>query len=289
VTTVVETDRFSILEAAVLKADLAGALTGVTVFAPNDDAFNALFTTLGVSGVDDLSVEQLTAVLTYHVIAGEVDSEAAIAAAGTSVASLGGSLDVTLDGEDLFVDAAQVIAADITVADGIIHEIDSVLLPSIADVVISDPQLSTLFAAVGAVDADASNPGLAGTLDGTGTFTLLAPTDDAFANFLTANSIPDLGGVVSALTVPGVVDVLLYHVIGQTALAETVISLDGSSVASLAGGDITIDVVDGAVVLNQGVDGGFAGANDATVITTDILTSNGVIHKIDAVILPEAD
>jgi transforming growth factor-beta-induced protein len=283
---VIATDRFSSLEAAVIKADLAGALTGVTVFAPNDDAFAALFTALGVDGVDDLSVDQLTAVLTYHVVAGEVDSTAAIAAAGTSVASLGGSLDVTLDGDDLFIDAAQVITADIGASDGIIHEIDAVLLPSVTDVVSSDPELSTLFAAIGAVDADDSAPGLGALLNGAGTFTLLAPNDVAFGTFLDANdSLSSLGDLVGALGVGGVVGVLQYHVFDSQLLAADVIAASGMSVDSL-GGSMTINADSGSVVINEGVDGGFPGTNDATVVVTDILTSNGVIHKMDRVILP---
>jgi transforming growth factor-beta-induced protein len=286
---VVGTERFSILEEAVLKAGLAGALTDVTVFAPNNDAFEAIFEALDVSGVDDLTVPQLTAILTYHVIgSGDVDSTAAIAAAGTSVDTLGGSVDVTLDGSSLMIDAATVITPDIEASDGIIHEIDAVLVPSIVDVVKSDAQLTTLFAAVGAVDADASDPGIATALSGTGPFTLLAPVDAAFATFLEANELDGLGAVVDALGVSGVVNVLQYHVIALNAPSSVVVGLDGMSVEALNGDDITVDVDGSTVVLNQGVNGGYAGTNDANVIVVDILTSNGVIHKIDKVILPPA-
>lgn len=284
---VIATERFSILEAAVVKAGVAAALTDVTVFAPNDDAFNALFKALGVSGVDDLSVEQLTAVLTYHVVAGQVDAKAAIGVAnGDGVAAaLGGSLDLTLDGKDLMVDAATVIEADIMAADGIIHEIDAVLLPDLIDVITTDKELTTLTAAVLAADSDDPSPDLVGTLAG-GEFTVLAPTDAAFGELLSANKLADLDAVVDALGgLGGLTDVLLYHVLPGSVDSTAVIGLDGMSATTAGGGDIDIDVVKGGVVINQGVTA-LGGTNDANVVVVDILTSNGIIHKMDRVIAP---
>jgi transforming growth factor-beta-induced protein len=284
---VVGTDRFSLLEAAVLRADLAGALTNVTVFAPNDDAFGALLNVLGATSVDDLSVEQLTAVLKYHVVDGVVDSTAAVAAAGTSVGTLGGSLDVAYDAASsvLTVDEATVIMPDIVAADGIIHEIDSVLIPSVADVVSTDPELASLFATITAVDAGPDAPGIAAVFDGDDENTLLAPTNDAFAAFLAANSLADLGAAVDALGLDTLGVALVYHVIPGFVTSDVVVSLDGSS-AETGYGPITIDVVGADVVLNEGVEAPFPGVNDARVVTKDILTSNGVIHKIDKVLLP---
>ena len=290
VDTVVNTDRFSHLEAAVIRAGLTGALTGgITVFAPNDTAFEALFTALGVDGVDDLSVDQLTAVLTYHVLASEVDSAAAISVAGGAgtTAALGGSLDLSYDGSVLSVDGADVITADIEASDGIIHEIDAVLVPSITDVVTTDAELTVLTQAVLAADGDASDPMLVSTLDGAGTFTLFAPTDAAFTALLTDNGLADLNAAVTALGgTDDLVGLLQYHVLGTTVDAAAAIAADGMSVNALAGGGITVDVIGGMVVLNSGVDGGLMSVNDATVVTADILTSNGVIHKIDQVIKP---
>ena len=109
--------------------------------------------------------------------------------------------------------------------------------------------------------------GLVDTLSGEGPFTVFAPTDDAFA------ALPD--GVVAGLLedVPALTDVLTYHVVAGSVLAEQVIGL--TSATTLQGEDVTVAVNDGSVMID-----------DANVIITDIIGSNGVIHVIDAVILP---
>jgi len=283
-----DTPRFSTLVEAVTKAGLAGALDDVTVFAPNNTAFDALFTALDVDGVDDLSVDQLTAVLTYHVLAGEVDSTAAIGVAngaGTADA-LGGSLDLSLDGDDLKIDDATVIAPDIMANNGIIHEIDAVLVPNIVDIVTTDADLGSLTAALVAVDEDEDGTDLIGTLGEDGPFTVFAPDDDAFAAMLSANSAADLGAFATAVGIDTVRDVLTYHVsTANPALDSTdVVGADGSTVTTL-GGTFTVDVDGSTVTLNEGVSG-VAGTNDATVTVVDIIASNGIIHKLDAVITP---
>jgi transforming growth factor-beta-induced protein len=126
------TDRFSILVEAVTRTGLAGALDGVTVFAPNNDAFAALLAAIGASSLDDVTDVQLATILKYHVLAGSVDSAAAIGVAqgaGTAQA-LGGSLDLTLDGSSLKIDAATVITPDIIASNGIIHKLDKVITPA---------------------------------------------------------------------------------------------------------------------------------------------------------------
>lgn len=120
---------FSILVEAVTKADLAGALSAegpFTVFAPTNDAFNALFGQLGVSGISDLTAEQLTPILTYHVVAGKVMSTEL---SNTSVATLNGQkikVDLT---DGVKINDSNVISADIAGKNGVIHVIDKVLLP----------------------------------------------------------------------------------------------------------------------------------------------------------------
>jgi uncharacterized surface protein with fasciclin (FAS1) repeats len=113
--------------------------------------------------------------------------------------------------------------------------------------------------------------GLEGTLKGDGPFTVLAPTDEAFAK------LPE--GTVESLLKPEnkakLVAILTYHVIPSKAMATDVVKLDGRSVKSVQGGEIKV-TVDGATVK----------VNDAKVIKTDIACSNGVIHVIDTVILP---
>lgn len=139
----------------------------------------------------------------------------------------------------------------------------------IVDTAVSAGQFTTLVAAVQAA-------GLEETLRGDGPFTVFAPTDDAFAA-LPAGTIDTLladptGDLASILT---------YHVIAGNVLAADVVGLDGQSVETVNGASITISVGDdGSVELTD------AAGNTVSVVTTDITTSNGVIHVIDGVLLP---
>lgn len=121
---------FSILVEAVTKADLAGALSTdgpFTVFAPNNAAFETLFAELGVCGIGDLSAEQLTPILTYHVVSGKVMSTDL---SNTSVGTLNKGKSLNIDISDgVKINDSKVIAADISGKNGVIHVIDKVLLP----------------------------------------------------------------------------------------------------------------------------------------------------------------
>ena len=131
----------------------------------------------------------------------------------------------------------------------------------IVDTAIAAGGFETLVAAVQAAD-------LVDTLKSDGPFTVLAPTDDAFA------ALPE--GTVEGLLadIPALTDILLYHVVEGAVLAETVVTLD--SATTVQGSNVTIEIVDGNVVLN----------GMTMVIATDIEASNGVIHVIDGVLLP---
>ena len=121
---------FSILVEAVTKAGLVEALSATgpfTVFAPTNDAFNALFKQLGVSGIKDLSAEQLTPILTYHVVSGKVMSTDL---SNTSVATLNGkkiSIDISTG---VKINDSKVVKADIQGTNGVVHVIDRVLIPN---------------------------------------------------------------------------------------------------------------------------------------------------------------
>jgi len=120
---------FSILVEAVTKAGLAGALSAqgpFTVFAPTNEAFNALFKQLGVGGVKDLTAEQLTPILTYHVVSGKVMSTDLT---NTSVATLNGQ-KIKIDlSNGVKINERKVTKADISGSNGVVHVIDRVLLP----------------------------------------------------------------------------------------------------------------------------------------------------------------
>jgi transforming growth factor-beta-induced protein len=120
---------FSILVEAVSKAGLVDALSAegpFTVFAPTNDAFKSLFSQLGVSGIKDLTAEQLTPILTYHVVSGKVMSTDL---SNASVATLNGQ-KIKIDlSSGVKINNSKVVAADIEGKNGVIHVIDSVLLP----------------------------------------------------------------------------------------------------------------------------------------------------------------
>ena len=125
------TGEFDHLIAAVVRADLAATLDGnrqFTVFAPTDSAFEDLFDALGVTGVDEIPVGTLRAVLLYHVAPGE--RFAADVVSSSRIRTVGkGFLWPSVSGGNVYINDAQVIAADIDVSNGVIHVIDRVLLP----------------------------------------------------------------------------------------------------------------------------------------------------------------
>jgi transforming growth factor-beta-induced protein len=126
----VNNSSFSILVEAVVKADLAGTLSGAgpfTVFAPTNAAFEALFTQLGVSGIADLTKEQLTPILLYHVVSGNVLSTQLTTG---DVNTLNGSLSVNVGSSVTLNGSTKVILADVQGTNGVVHAIDKVLLPA---------------------------------------------------------------------------------------------------------------------------------------------------------------
>jgi uncharacterized surface protein with fasciclin (FAS1) repeats len=171
----------------------------------------------------------------------------------------------------VYINESEVLIADVQASNGVIHVIDTVLLPpaeeavsnTIVDIAVADGRFTTLVAAVTAA-------GLVETLSGEGPFTVFAPTDDAFA------ALP--AGTLDSLLLPEnkqqLTDILLYHVVSGKVMAADVVGL--TSAPTVLGKDLSISVKDGKVYLNEVVQ----------VIITDIEASNGVIHVIDAVLLP---
>ncbi|MEM9562464.1 MAG: fasciclin domain-containing protein [Actinomycetota bacterium] len=125
---------FTTLVAAVQAAELVDTLSGdgpFTVFAPTDDAFAAALDALGLTAEELLAdTETLTSILTYHVVSGEVPSSEVVTLDGASVATVNGAeITIGVDGDTVTVDEATVTAVDVAASNGVIHVIDSVLLP----------------------------------------------------------------------------------------------------------------------------------------------------------------
>jgi transforming growth factor-beta-induced protein len=279
--------EFTSLVAAVAKAGLASTLADpskdFTVFAPTNAAFASLLTAIGASSLDDVSAEQLKPILLYHVLGTKVDSTAATAAATSNakVDALGGKIQLSLSGSTIKLDGkASVTAADVAASNGVIHVIDQVILPSITDIVITDARFSSLALALTLADTASPSPGLVAALDddaAAGGFTVFAPTNDAFSGLVDALKGND-DGATTGIAVLGdfrpdqVIPVLKYHVIG------------GAQVKAAAVTTGTADTLGGKVALTK--TGATVKVDDANVIIADVLASNGVIHAIDAVLLP---
>ena len=278
VDTAVADGRFTTLVTAVQAAGLVDTLKGAgpfTVFAPTDEAFAKL----PAGTVEELlkpeNLENLKNILLYHVVPGKVMAADVVTLDGKTAdtAFAGNSIAISVkDGNVFLNETVQVVITDVKTSNGVIHVIDTVLLPpaksaDIVDTAVADGRFTTLVAAIQAA-------GLVDTLKGEGPFTVFAPTDEAFAK-LPAGTVEEL---LMPENLEKLTNILLYHVVSGKVMAADVVTLDGKTAdTAFAGNSIAISVKDGNVFLNETVQ----------VIITDIETSNGVIHVIDTVLLPE--
>jgi transforming growth factor-beta-induced protein len=274
VDTAVAAGSFKTLAAALGAAGLVDTLKSkgpFTVFAPTDEAFAKL----PKGTVEDLlkpeNKAKLAAILTYHVVAGEVMASAVVTMDGKTAATVNGaSVKIGVKAGADTVDDAKVLTTDVKASNGVIHIIDSVMIPKpaladIVDTAVAAGSFKTLAAALGAA-------GLVDTLKGKGPFTVFAPTDEAFAK-LPKGTVEDL---LKPENKAKLAAILTYHVVSGEVMASTVVTLDGKKAATVNGASVTIGVKNGAVTVD-----------DAKVLTTDIKASNGVIHIIDSVMIPK--
>ena len=263
--------RFTKLVTAVQAAGLAETLKQegpLTVFAPTDDAFAKLPEGTFESLANNIPA--LKDILLYHVVAGKVMAADVVKLTSADTA-LGKPVTVAVKDGSVFVNESQVVITDIEASNGVIHVIDTVLLPpademtlpTIVDIAVADGRFTKLVTAVQAA-------GLVDALTADNPLTVFAPTDDAFAK-LPEGTFESLANNVPALT-----DILLYHVVPGKVMAADVVTL--TTADTLLGKPVNIAVKDGAVFVN-----------DSQVVITDIEASNGVIHVIDTVLLPPAE
>ncbi|WP_337871276.1 fasciclin domain-containing protein [Meiothermus sp.] len=245
--------NFSTLVSALQSANLVSALQGAgpfTVFAPTNAAFAKL------SALP--SGDALREVLLYHVASGRFTA-AQLLQAGEVTTLQGRKIRVERRGSDVILNGVvRVTTADIPASNGIVHIIDTVLippLPSIVEIASSNPDFSTLVSAL-------QSANLVSALSGAGPFTVFAPTNAAFARL---SSLP---------TGNALRNVLLYHVVSGRITSAML--RDHSAIHSLLGPSIQVSIRNGQIFLN----------NTVRITTADIPASNGVIHIIDAVLIP---
>lgn len=269
-----EDGRFTILLAALAEAELAATFADptagpFTVFAPTDEAFTALLDALGIDADALLANPNLGAILQYHVLAGQ-QSSSQVAASSSLETLLGATISVTVENGRVFLnDEVEIIVTDLAASNGVIHVIDAVLLPpTVVEIAVANDAFSILVQAV-------TTAGLADTLgDINATFTVFAPTNDAFEALAAELGV----AVADLLELPDLADILRYHVVAGRVTSDVVVTLP--SATTLQGSDIDIEVIDdGGVVLN----------GRANVTAVDIQALNGVIHVIDAVLLPPSE
>ena len=261
--------QFNTLLAAAKAAGLVDTLKSkgpFTVFAPTDDAFAKL----PKGTVEGLlkDKKQLAAILTYHVVSGNVRAKQLVGESWAQTVQ-GQSIRVETSGDAVMVDGAVVLKADIAASNGTIHVIDSVILPrpNIVEIAAGAGSFETLVTAVKAAE-------LVEVLSGDGPFTVFAPTDAAFAA-LPDGTIPTLLKDKKKLS-----SILTFHVVPGRVLAEDIPMAKGDAVSvrpgTVQGQKLEITRTEKGVMVGS-----------ARVVQANILAGNGVIHVIDKVLLPE--
>lgn len=267
VDTAVDAGSFKTLAAALGAADLVDALKGdgpFTVFAPTDEAFEKLPAGTVETLLKPENKQQLVDILTYHVVSGNVPAAKVVNLSGAKTLN-GQQVDIKISNGQVRVDNANVVQTDINCSNGVIHVIDSVILPASDDIPTTAANAGSFKTLIAAVKA----AGLAEALSGEGPFTVFAPTDDAFAK------LP--AGTVESLLKPEnkskLASILKYHVVAGRVYSSD--ALQAGKAKTLQGDSISIALRDGT-----------AKVNSANLVATDLDASNGVIHVIDSVILP---
>ncbi len=278
VDTAVGAGQFKTLVAAAKAAGLVETLKGkgpFTILAPTDEAFKKLPKGTVETLLKEENRDKLKQILLYHVVSGNVKSTDVVKLKEAATA-MGEKVMIKVDGENVMFNESKLVKADIACSNGVIHVIDTVLIPGqdsgtmtsskkdIVDTAVGAGKFKTLVAAVKAA-------GLVETLKGEGPFTVFAPTDEAFkkipAETLEMLLKPENKEKLQAI--------LTYHVVSGDVRAADVVKLQKAKTVN--GKEVNIKVTDKKEVM----------INGAKVIKTDIECGNGVIHIIDTVILPQ--
>ena len=281
-----QTESLSTLVAALQATGLDAALTGegpYTVLAPTNDAFDALLVSLNATSLDDIPVNVLTNVLLNHVITGEVlsssltngyaNTQATSNASGTNM-----SIYINTDSGVTFNGVSNVITADVTASNGVVHIVDSVIgLPSVVTFALADPNFDILVQALTREDLTQDFVGLLSTPVGSPSpFTVFAPINSGFVNLLAELGVESLADIDE----PTLAAVLSYHVITEANQLSVNLS-GGMEFTTAQGGNLLFNFND--------IGGGVLTDNNertSNIVAVDVQADNGIIHAIDTVVLP---
>lgn len=270
--------NLSNLTAALERANLVSVLAGsteYTVLAPTNAAFEDFLSANNFANLEAVPVDVLTQVLLNHVITGSVMS-GDLAAGGSGYANTNATgagdmpMSIYYDTSDgvKFNNSAMVNIADIDATNGVLHIVDKVIgLPTVVDLAAANPAFTSLVAALGAADGD-----LVDVLSGDGPFTVLAPVNDGFTEFLDGAALADVDTAVLS-------QILLNHVMVGTTFSTDLVTAGAGYANTSANGagdhpmSIYFNTTDG--VKFNGI---------STVAVPDVVATNGVIHAVDKVI-----
>ncbi len=307
VETAQDTDILSSLVSALAKADenddsdLIGALSGngpFTVFAPTNSAFTSLLASLdGYDSLSDFDTpekrELLATILKYHVVVGAAADSSSLSNGQEFTTLQGEKITINIDGDVYIQDPtdadAKVGSADVLASNGIVHIIDKVLVPQeVLDALTPEPTpnivelaMDTEFLSLLVGALEQADAGLVDLLQTDGPFTVFAPTDAAFAALLETlgddyNSLADFDTTGEKALLA---QILKYHVVAGTAAYST--DLSNEQMIETAQGESVTVSLSGGVFIQDKTD------VDAAVAPADIAASNGVVHVIDKVLLPQ--
>ncbi|MFG0328841.1 MAG: fasciclin domain-containing protein [Phycisphaerales bacterium] len=268
VETAVAAGSFETLATALTEAGLVDALQGkgpFTVFAPTDEAFAKLPAGTVETLLKPQNRDQLKAILTYHVVPGEFKAKKVVDMNNAETLN-GQRVDIKTSNGKVMIDNATVVKTDIQCSNGVIHVIDSVILPS-TDSIVGTAQSAGSF---NTLLTAAKAAGLAETLDKKGPFTVLAPTDDAFAKL----PKDTLNALLKPENKDALKQVLLLHVIDGRVFSDK--AFEVKEAETLEGDSVKFSKRDGKPYVEE-----------AMIVKTDIDASNGVIHVIDTVLVPD--
>ncbi|MDG2029547.1 MAG: fasciclin domain-containing protein [Phycisphaerales bacterium] len=260
--------QFKTLLAAAKAAGLVEVLKGngpLTVFAPTDDAFSKLPPGTVEMLLKPENKAALASVLTYHVVPGKMMAADVLKQKNLNTVN-GQRADISMKNGRPMIDKAAIVATDIKASNGVIHVIDAVILPEQNDII----GVATKAGTFNTLAAALTEAELVETLQGKGPFTVLAPTDEAFAK-LPKGTVENLLKPENRETLK---TILLYHVVPGRVFSDQVVTLSEAPTAAGINAPIK-KTKDGLTI------GG------ARVVATDIESSNGVIHVIDTVMIPE--
>ncbi|PKD18383.1 hypothetical protein APR41_04325 [Salegentibacter salinarum] len=275
-------ENYSSLLAALEETGLTSTFTGTdeyTVFAPDNDAFEAFLNENGFDSLEEVPVDLLAQVLLNHVQAGAIMSGdlstgyiPSLAVWGTSEEPL--SMYINTNDGVMINGMSSVTAANIEADNGVIHAVDAVIgLPDVTTFATADPMFDVLVQALTREDSFTFVETLMMTED-PAPFTVFAPTNDAFVALLDelgAESLAD----IDAATLEAV---LSYHVVAGANVRSGNLS-DEMMVETLQGGEFTVNLGDNVVITDER-------GRTSTVIAADVQATNGVIHALDTVLLP---